>query len=84
MREEEAPLAKGEKPKEPEKGKPVNEDEAALRDAALEVLGRQTSADLLAPEGKQHLKAELHEAMTKRVPEARVKDVLFTEFLVQQ
>ena len=67
-----------------EKGKPVNEDEAALRDAALEVLGRQSSIALLSADGKQHLKTELREAVTRRVPEAKVKDVLFTEFLVQQ
>ena len=84
LRVQEPPVAKGEKPKEPEKGKPVNENEAAMRDAALEVLGRQTSTNLLAAGGKEGLKAELRGAMDKRVPEARVKDILFTEFLVQQ
>ena len=84
LRVEEAPPAKGEKPKGPEKTRPVDENEAALRDAALEVLGRQTGAQLLAADGKQRLKAELQQTLVRRVPEARVKDVLFTEFLVQQ
>ena len=81
---QEAPPAKGEKPKEPEKGKPVNENEAAMRDAALEVLGRQTAVVLLAPEGKEQLKTELRTTLAKRLPEVKVTGVLFTEFLVQQ
>ena len=81
---EEVPAVKNEKAKEPEKGKVENPDEAAMRDAALDVLGRQTSASLLAADGKQRLKDELRDVLVKRVPEAKVKDVLFTEFLVQQ
>ncbi len=69
---------------QPEKTKPVNENEAALRDAALDILGKQTAADLLAPDGKARLKVELRGEMERRVPEAKVMDVLFTEFLVQQ
>ena len=55
-----------------------------MRDAALEVLGRRTGAELLAPDGKEKLKADLRTAMAKHVPEVKVVDVLFTEFLVQQ
>ena len=84
LRVEEQSPVKGEKPKEPEKGKPVNENEAAMRDAALEVLGRRTGVELLAADGKEQLKADLRTAMQKHVPEVKVVDVLFTEFLVQQ
>ena len=84
LRVEEPPVDPKAKAKEPEKGKPVNENEAAMRDAALEVLGTRTSAALLAPEGKQTLKDELRTTMQQRVPELKVIDVLFTEFLVQQ
>ena len=84
LRVEDLPPTKGDKPKEAEKGKPADENEAALRDAALEVLGRETGAALLAPDGKERLKGELRSAMREHVPEAKVVDVLFTEFLVQR
>ncbi len=84
LRVEDPPPAKGEKAKEPEKGKPTNENEAAMRDAALGVLGGETAAALLAPNGKERLKSELRVAMREHVPEAKVVDVLLTEFLVQQ
>ena len=86
LRVEDAPLAKGEKPKEEkaEKGKPAPEDQAALRDAALAVLGHQSSADLLAEGGKDQLKSKLLASFNEHVPDPRVKEVLFTEFLVQR
>jgi flagellar FliL protein len=58
--------------------------EAAIRDTALSVLVHQTAEDLLAPKGKDNLKAELKEAFAKRNPEQKVIDVYFTEFLVQR
>ena len=67
-----------------EKGTPVNENEAAMRDAALTVLGKQTGAALLEPDGKETLKADLKKQMKDSVPELKVVDVLFTEFLVQR
>jgi len=88
LRIEEPPPVKGEKPKEekpPEKGKVVvNEDEARIRDAALTVLGRETSERLLAPDGKVHLKEELSAAFAKEVPDMKITDILYTEFLVQR
>jgi flagellar FliL protein len=88
LRVDEPELKKDEKPKEekpPEKGKTiVNEDDVMVRDAALAVLGRETSGTLLAPEGKEHLKQALHAALAEHVPTLKVEDVLFTEFLVQR
>lgn len=77
---------KGEKPKEeiPAKGKPVNDLEAAERDIALTVIGRETAAGLLALDGKENLKGRLRTAMAENLKEAKVVDVMFTEFLVQR
>lgn len=81
---EDPPPVKGEKAKEPEKGKPTNEHEAAERDAALGVIGRQTADGLLGADGKERLKRELKAAMAEHIHEVKVADVLFTEFLVQR
>jgi flagellar FliL protein len=61
-----------------------DERTAPVRDTVLSVLGRQTADGLLAPEGKEHLKAELKAALTKQNPDLKVMDVFFTDFLVQR
>ena len=85
---EDPPPAKDAKPKEEkpaEKGKvAVNEAEVKMRDAALSVLGRETSEGLLAPEGKELLKKQLSLEISEHLPEVKVVDVMFTEFLVQR
>jgi flagellar basal body-associated protein FliL len=55
-----------------------------MRDSILSVVGAYKSDELLTSEGKSKLKRELVAALQQRVPEARVGDVYFTEFLVQQ
>jgi flagellar FliL protein len=74
------------KPKEEkaEKGAPKNEFEAAERDAAFSILGKETTSDLLAPDGKERLKKDLTASFKEHVPEIKVVDVLITEFLVQR
>ena len=57
---------------------------AAIRDCILGVLSTWHSDALLAPEGKQKLKDELVLALHTRVPELAVKEVYFTDFLVQR
>ena len=81
-----SPLAKGEKAKaKEEKPKsPLIPYDAEIRDAALSVIGGETAAHLLAPDGKQKLKADLRSSIAGRVPEMKVDDLFFTEFLVQQ
>jgi len=85
---EDPPPAKDAKPKEekpPEKGKVVvNEVEVKMRDISLTVLGRETSEGLLAPEGKELLKKQLSQAISEHLPEVKVVNVMFTEFLVQR
>ena len=85
---EDPPPAKDAKPKDekpPEKGKVVvNEVEVKMRDVALTVLGRETSEGLLAPEGKELLKKQLSQSISEHIPEVKVMNVMFTEFLVQR
>jgi flagellar FliL protein len=57
---------------------------ARIRDSILAVLSTWHSDALLAPEGKQKLKDELAHALQERVPELGVKEVYFTDFLVQR
>ena len=84
LKVEDPPPPKDAKPKEEAKGAPKNEFEAEERDAALGILGKQTSDGLLAPDGKERLKKDLKAAMAEHVPEVKVVDVLITEFLVQR
>jgi flagellar protein FliL len=61
-----------------------NEVVAALRDTTLSVLGGQTAEDLLAKDGKEHLKARLKSAFAEHNTDLKVTDVFFTDFLVQR
>jgi flagellar FliL protein len=57
---------------------------ATVRDTVLTVLGRQTADGLLATDGKEHLKTELKAALGEHNADLKVKDVFFTDFLVQR
>jgi flagellar FliL protein len=57
---------------------------ARIRDCILAVLSTWHSDALLTPEGKQKLKEELVRALRERAPELGVKEVYFTDFLVQR
>lgn len=72
----------GEKAKD--EGKPAPGADAAVRDAVLSVLGKKHAAELLQPDGKDGLKREMKAALDKQVPDAKVRAVYFTEFLVQR
>ena len=60
-----------------------SEIETSIRDTVLTVLGQQTSAWLLGPDGKEHLKLELQDAIAKREPRVKVKSLFISDFLVQ-
>ena len=55
-----------------------------IRDAILSVLTVCKANDLVTPEGKAQLKKNLIEALNKNVPEIGVREIYFTEFLVQR
>jgi flagellar FliL protein len=57
---------------------------AQVRDVVLGVLTTYHSADLLAPSGKVKLKEELVKSLQAAVPELEVREVYFTDFLVQR
>jgi flagellar FliL protein len=59
------------------------EREIPIRDTVLAVLGQQTSSALLEPEGKEHLKQELQAALALHNPELKVRNLYFSDFLVQ-
>jgi len=55
-----------------------------IRDAVLSVLTSCKADVLLTQEGKNQLKKGLVDALVRNVPELGVRDVYFTEFLVQR
>jgi len=57
---------------------------ARVRDTILSVLTVEKGADLVTTEGKTQLKQTLVAALNDKVPELDVKNVYFTEFLVQR
>ena len=54
-----------------------------MRSSILELLTEQTSDHLVTPEGKAALKKAITERASKILMEAKVVDVLFSEFVVQ-
>jgi flagellar protein FliL len=72
-------------PKDSEKEKPsALLPMARIRDVILSVLTMSKANVLLTPEGKVQLKKDLLEALKRNVPEAGIREVYFTEFLVQR
>jgi flagellar FliL protein len=57
---------------------------ARVRDVILRVLTTYQSNELLAPAGKIRLKQQLLEALQAAAPELEVREVYFTDFLVQR
>ncbi len=55
-----------------------------IRDTILSVLTTWQSSGLLASDGKAKLKEQILDALHQQVPTVPVKEVYFTEFLVQR
>jgi flagellar FliL protein len=57
---------------------------ALVRDAIVGVLAVAKPDELLTPNGKVKLKADLIEALRQRAPALGVREIYFTEFLIQR
>lgn len=57
-------------------------EHAAARDAVIATIGRYTYGQLLTPEGRDKLRAQLRKAIAKAT-HAKVAEVLFVDFAVQ-
>ncbi|HUK54696.1 MAG TPA: flagellar basal body-associated FliL family protein [Candidatus Binatia bacterium] len=55
-----------------------------VRDVILGVLATRTSEDLMTSAGKNKLKQDVLQAVQERIPELQVREIYFTEFLVQR
>jgi flagellar FliL protein len=58
-------------------------EKARLRSTILETLSQQTSDHLVTPDGKAELKKTIAEKAHEAAEQLKVKDVLFSEFVVQ-
>ena len=57
---------------------------ARIRDTIISVLAASKAQPLLTTDGKLQLKKTLREELNRKVPEMTVRDIYFTEFLVQR
>ena len=55
-----------------------------IRDTIIAILAASKAEPLLTPDGKIQLKKNLLDALNRRVPEMAVREIYFTEFLVQR
>jgi len=61
----------------------VQKREPIIRDAVIEILTNKTSRDLRSPEGKEQLKLELLKRINTILVQGGVRNIYFTEFVVQ-
>jgi flagellar FliL protein len=71
-----------EKPKGSESSGDTLED-AAIKNAVITVISTQTSDTLLTLSGKEELKKQLIKATNSALGEDGVKDIYFTDFIIQ-
>jgi flagellar FliL protein len=57
---------------------------AVLRDSVISLLSTLKSDDLLTPEGKAKLKQDLIKTLSDRLPEIKVREIYFNEFVIQR
>ncbi|HEX6881151.1 MAG TPA: flagellar basal body-associated FliL family protein [Terriglobales bacterium] len=72
--------SEGKKSKEGEAERPIS----PIRDVILGVLMSTRSDDLATVEGKQKLKEELLHRLNQHLPELKVHEIYFTEYILQR
>lgn len=61
----------------------IQENEAKLKDAALQIFGARSQSDLEASSAKSVIKSELAASFNKALETAAVKEINFTDWVVQ-
>ena len=61
----------------------VQKREPIIRDAIIEILSNKTSRELRSPEGREQLKLEIIKRINTILVQGGVRNVYFTEFVVQ-
>ncbi len=61
----------------------VQKREPIIRDAIIEILSNKTSRELRSPEGREQLKLEVIKRINTILVQGGVRNVYFTEFVVQ-
>ncbi len=61
----------------------VQKREPIIRDAVIEILSNKTSRELRSPEGREQLKLEIIKRVNTILVQGGIRNVYFTEFVVQ-
>ncbi len=61
----------------------VQKREPIIRDAIIEILSNKTSRELRSPEGREQLKLEIIKRINTVLVQGGIRNVYFTEFVVQ-
>lgn len=61
----------------------VQKKEPIIRDAIIEIISNKTSEDLRKPEGREQLKMEILKRINTILTKGGVRNVYFTEFVIQ-
>jgi len=59
------------------------EDEAKAKDAVVKTLSSARFESLRTPDGKEKLKARLLDTLKERLPQQKVRGILFVSFVMQ-
>jgi flagellar protein FliL len=59
------------------------EEQPEARDAVISVVGSKTSDEVKSTEGREHMKEEIIEEITRAAPKTVVLEVFFTDFAIQ-